>query len=541
MKVTSLNGKLFKEFISGGFENLKVNKDKVNALNVFPVPDGDTGTNMLLTVQSAVKETEQVSEVTLAKICTAVSKGSFMGARGNSGVILSQIFRGIAHELGQHEDANPIQVAQALQTGVETAYKAVMKPVEGTILTVVKECAREALIKAKSTDDVAEILEAALAAGERALAFTPEQLPVLKQAGVVDAGGKGLLVILEGGIKALRGNYEFIAEEMGDDFIAEEPEIKLEDITFLYCTELLISGESIPAEQIQKELDELGDSLLVVGTSEMVKIHIHTNKPGIVLDKSSSYGELHDININNMMDQHLHQQTAIRSKHNSQLIATKQTGVVAIANGPGIIEMLQSMGVDQVVTCGQTMNPSTEDILAAIELVPARKVIILPNNKNIFLAANQAKELCEIKEIEIVPTKNFPQALVAMLVYDDEMELDLLAKEMTERIGTVKAGEVTYAIRDSQFNGLEIKEGEIIGLLNDEICCGDKSVDEVVKKLLEKMVDGESELVTLFYGKNVEEEQANNLMAELKKNYPNQEFETYKGGQQLYFYIIAVE
>jgi DAK2 domain fusion protein YloV len=541
LKVTSLSGKLFKEFISGGFENLKVNKDKVNALNVFPVPDGDTGTNMLLTVQSAVKEIEQVAEVSLSKICTAVSKGSLMGARGNSGVILSQIFRGIARELGQHEDANPIQVAQAFQAGVETAYKAVMKPVEGTILTVVKECAREALIKAKSTDDVVEILEAALAAGERALAFTPELLPVLKQAGVVDAGGKGLLVILEGGIKALRGDYEFIAEEMDEDFIAEEPEIKLEDITFLYCTEFLISGENIPAEQIQKELDELGDCLLVVGTSEMVKIHIHTNKPGIVLDKSISYGELHEININNMMDQHLQQQTAKRSEHHSQLIATKQTGVVAVANGPGLIEMLQSMGVDMVVTGGQTMNPSTEDLLAAIEQVPASKVIILPNNKNIFLAANQAKELCETKEIEVVPAKTFPQALAAMLVYDDEMELDLLAKEMTDRVSAVKTGEVTYAIRDSQFNGLGIKEGEIIGLLNNEICCAGKSVDEVVKKLLKKMVDGESELVTLFYGENVEEEQAVNLVAELTNHYPNQEFETYKGGQQLYFYIIAIE
>jgi DAK2 domain fusion protein YloV len=541
LKVTTLNGKLFKEFMSGGFENLKVNKDKVNALNVFPVPDGDTGTNMLLTIQAAVKEIEQVAEDSLAKICTAISKGSLMGARGNSGVILSQIFRGIAQKLSQYEEANSAQVAQALQAGVETAYKAVMKPVEGTILTVVKECAREAQVKSKSTADVVEILEAALAAGERALAFTPEQLPVLKQAGVVDAGGKGLLLILDGGIKALKGNYMFIAEEMGEDFIAEEPEIKIEDITFIYCTEFLISGENIPAEQIKKELDELGDSLLVVGTGEMVKVHIHTNKPGIVLDKSISYGELHEININNMLDQHLQQQSAKRTEQFAQVIATKQTGVVAVANGSGIIEMLQSMGVDKVITGGQTMNPSTEDLLAAIEQVPARKIIILPNNKNIFLAANQAKELCDTKEIEVVPTRNFLQALAAMLVYDEEMELDLLAKEMAEKISAVKTGEVTYAIRDCQFNGLEIKEGAIIGLLNSEICCAANSVEIVVRELLEKMIDDKSELVTIFYGEKVDEEQANKLTAELKNYYPKQEFETYKGGQQLYFYVIAVE
>ncbi len=541
MRITSLNGRHFQDFILGGFDNLKANKEQIDALNVFPVPDGDTGTNMFLTMQSAVKKAEQINGITLANVAEALSTGSLMGARGNSGVILSQIFRGLAQGLSKYEEASAEQVAQALQGGVETAYKAVMKPVEGTILTVTKETARAAVNKAKTTDCVIEVLRDALIAGERALAFTPEQLPALKQAGVVDAGGKGFLVILEGGLKALAGESTVsIFQGGGPAFeTAVQEEINLD---YPYCTEFLISGNSIPQEILRDNLASMGDCLLVVGTGELVKIHIHTNRPGLVLESAMNYGQLHQISISNMLDQNKEVANKISStEYVHKVEEPKNIGLVAVAAGEGLVELLKSMGVDVVVTGGQTMNPSTEDLLDAVKEVNANKVIILPNNSNIILAAKQAQELSEDKEVAVVPTKTFPQALAALLMYDSEQELEELVENMSENIANIKTGEITFAVRDSQYNDIEIKEGEILGLVDNKIACTGTNIQQVAEKILEEMITGDSELITIFYGEDISQEEAEQLSDNLTKIYPEMEIEVHSGGQSLYYYIIGVE
>ncbi|MDW7675826.1 MAG: DAK2 domain-containing protein [Bacillota bacterium] len=538
MKVTALSGSNFRDFVIGGYNNLKANKAQVDALNVFPVPDGDTGTNMFLTVQSATREIEQITDISLGSVATALSKGSLMGARGNSGVILSQIFRGIGQSLSRHQEASAQHFAEAMQCGVDTAYKAVMKPVEGTILTVSKACAKEALKAARDSDDIIEVLNNALIAGAKALALTPEQLPVLKQAGVVDAGGKGLLVILEGGLKALTGDMTYEIAQVEEHFI-DDHNLEASDINFRYCTEFLISGQDIKINIITNELDDWGDSLLVVGTDELVKVHIHTNRPGYVLEKCMEYGELHHININNMVDQN--KGITANSEPGKANTEEKEIGVVAVAAGAGLVELLKSMGVDNVVTGGQTMNPSTEDLLAAIEQVPAKKIIILPNNSNIILAAKQARELCENKEIAIIPTKTFPQALAALLVYDGETEFEKLVANMTDNIENVITGEITYAIRDSQYNQLEIKAGQILGLIDNEISVTGDQIETVLVDMLKNMISEESELITLFYGEDVQKQDAEKLVANLGEIFPQQEIELHSGEQKLYYYIIAVE
>ena len=541
MRITSLNGRHFQDFILGGFDNLKANKEQIDALNVFPVPDGDTGTNMFLTMQSAVKKAEQINGITLANVAEALSTGSLMGARGNSGVILSQIFRGLAQGLSKYEEASAEQVAQALQGGVETAYKAVMKPVEGTILTVTKETARAAVNKAKTTNCVIEVLRDALIAGEKALAFTPEQLPALKQAGVVDAGGKGFLVILEGGLKALAGESTVsIFQSGGPAFeTAVQEEINLD---YPYCTEFLISGNSIPQEILRDNLASMGDCLLVVGTGELVKIHIHTNRPGLVLESAMNYGQLHQISISNMLDQNKEAANNISSTDYAPRVEeSKNIGLVAVAAGEGLVELLKSMGVDVVVTGGQTMNPSTEDLLDAVKEVNANKVIILPNNSNIILAAKQAQELSEDKEVAVVPTKTFPQALAALLMYDSEQELEELVESMNENIVNIKTGEITFAVRDSQYNDIEIKEGEILGLVDNRITCTGTNIQQVAEKILEEMITGDSELITIFYGEDISQEEANQLSDSLTQIYPEMEIEVHSGGQSLYYYIIGVE
>lgn len=548
MTIRAFNGEHFKEFILGGFENLKANKEQVDALNVFPVPDGDTGTNMFLTVQSAAKKIEQLTEYSLPEVSEALSKGSLMGARGNSGVILSQIFRGFSNVLGQHNEANAVIVAKALQSGVETAYKAVMKPVEGTILTVTKEAAKEAVKKAKETDSVIEVLKAALMAGEKALALTPEQLPVLKQAGVVDAGGKGFLVILAGGIKALTGEIELLSDKDENLLITSmNNEDEVYNINYPYCTEFLVVGDNIPTDKLRVELAQFGDSLLVVGNENLTKIHIHTNRPGTVLDQAMVYGQLQQISISNMVEQNKNfnqnpkgETTEANALTNAAKPA-KEIGLVAVASGQGLVDLLISMGVDEVVTGGQTMNPSTEDLLAAIDRVNANKIIILPNNSNIILAAKQVQELCQTKEIAVVPTKTFPQALAALLVFDPESQLSELMDNMTENIKNIKTGEITYAVRDSLYNELEIKEGEILGIIENEIHCTGSQVDHVVKDIIASMITTDSELITLFYGEEITEEEASQLVDALIEEYEDLEIEFHNGGQSLYYYIIAVE
>ncbi|MGF7185691.1 hypothetical protein GGQ84_001783 [Desulfitispora alkaliphila] len=536
----ALSGKELKNFILGGFKNLEAQKAEVDALNVFPVPDGDTGTNMFLTFQSAINEINKIPETDLniANVAEALSKGSLMGARGNSGVILSQIFRGMAQKLvaAENNQVKSKELATAFQAGVKTAYNAVMKPVEGTILTVSKEVAAGAVSGAKETDNILSTLATAIHTGEVALKKTPEQLHVLKQAGVVDAGGKGFLVILEGGMRGLQGEEFDFAPVHQTDAVERISKAVSGPIEYRYCTEFLVTGGSLPLESIKNELTNLGDSLLVVGDQDMCKVHVHTNRPDQALELCIKYGELHEIKIDNMADQ------SIEAEQPEPLQdELKEIGIVSVATGDGLIEILDSMGVDNIVTGGQTMNPSTENLLEAVEEVNAKKVIILPNNSNIILAAEQTKALSENKEVGIVPTKSIPEAVAALIAYNPEASLDENIETMTEGAKTVKTGEITYAVRDSKYDDLEIKEGEILGLVSGKIVIQSSDINEAVLKTVQNMDAHEHEIITLFYGEEVNFEQADQLRQQLVKEYPEVEVEMHYGGQSLYYYLISVE
>jgi len=543
LSLVYINGNDLVRIIKAGCIKLEHNRDSVDLLNVFPVPDGDTGTNMYLTLLSAVKEGEKNLNQPVSKVARAISMGSLMGARGNSGVILSQIFRGFARTLEGKETANAMDIALALKSGAQTAYEAVMKPVEGTILTVIREIASACETEARKDSDIVATLLAGIATGYTTLERTPSLLPILKEAGVVDAGGQGLIYFLEGAVEGLAQEKEI---ELGDyrDKIAPivkdkvtRQDIKLE---FQYCTEVLIKGMEMNTEDIKDHLRPLGDSMLVVGDDELVKVHIHSNHPGKVLETCLQWGQLSDIKINNMLEEvHEH----INNWENAELTNTsksKKLGLVAVGIGEGINEVLKSLGVDIVVEGGQTMNPSTEDLLNACNQVNAESVIIFPNNSNIIMAAQQVVELCD-KQVVVVPTRSIMQAITALITYDPEGESEEIAAAMIEEMQQVKYAEVTHAVRDSSINGLTIKDGDIIGILGDEIKVTSSSPEDALLKLLELMVDDDSSLITFFFGDEINEDEASQVNDTIVERYSDCDVEYHFGGQPHYSYLISVE
>lgn len=548
-----VNGQKWKLMMRAGARALELKKHEVDALNVFPVPDGDTGTNMNLTIQSAVKDSEKTNGDSVAEVAAAVSMGSLMGARGNSGVILSQLLRGIAKGVEGQRNVSAQQIAQALQTGVDTAYKAVMKPVEGTILTVSREMAKGALIRAKQGGNPLEILREAYLRGQQTLAKTPEMLPTLKQAGVVDAGGQGFLIIMGGWIAALEGHdlEERFYTPLQQEAQPQESQpgfIVVENLEYPYCTEFLVKGENLNAEQIRQELSGRGDSLLVVGTDEVVKIHIHVKNPGKILDYALQYGSLHEVGIHNMLSQNEAMAHALKNKEKIETRESKpetktlkEHGIVAAAMGQGIADVLKSLGVDEVVFGGQTMNPSTEDLAEAVRRIPAKNVYILPNNGNIIMAALQVKDIITDKEIYIIPTKSIPQGISALVNYDPDGDPGENVQNMEKGLTQIQSGEVTYAVRESQIRDLEIKAGDILGLVEDVIQITGREVLQVAQATLEKMEWREHDLVTIFYGEETSQEEAENLKEWLEAEVPSVEVELYSGHQALYYYILGVE
>lgn len=518
--------------IQAGVVLLEKNKSRVDALNVFPVPDGDTGTNMYLTLLSATREAEKRQDQDIAKVGKAISMGSLMGARGNSGVILSQVFRGIAKELEHKEKIDAKGLAAAFQAGSDTAYKAVMKPVEGTILTIVREVARSATATSKKSSDIVQVMQTALDSGKRMLERTPQLLPVLKEAGVVDAGGQGFLYLFEGMILALSPEAISTAG-IAVETVTGPVEIETESdgLEFQYCTETLIRGSRLDIDKIRNELEPLGDSLLVVGEDDLAKVHIHSNHPGRVLETCLLWGNLHDVKINNMEEE---TQARLES-----LAEVKAIGLVAVGQGEGWQQIMLSLGVDNVVDGGQTMNPSTEDLLKAVADTKAEGVIILPNNKNIIMAAQQARKMAD-KPVQVVPTTNITQAVAALVAYKSDADLNKVAEAMSEEITRVKTGEVTVAVKDSSINGLQIKAGDFIGLIDDQVRTQGDSAAGMVMVLLESMAT-DGDLISIFYGADVSGDEAHHLKEQVEASYPDYDIELHYGGQPFYHYLISVE
>ena len=546
MALLVIDGNDLVRCLKAGCINLEHKRDSVDLLNVFPVPDGDTGTNMYLTLLSAVKEGEKNINEPVGKVAKAVSRGSLMGARGNSGVILSQIFRGFARVMEGKDKADAMDLALALKAGSQTAYDAVMKPVEGTILTVVREVAATCEVEAQKGEDIIGILVAGIATGNITLAKTPSMLPILKEAGVVDSGGQGFMYFLEGLLEGLAQEKEIKLGEYREKIAPtttigreEEQPISLE---FQYCNETLIKGHDLEVEDIKDHLRPLGDSMLVVGDDEIVKVHIHSNHPGKVLETCLQFGQLSDIKINNMLEEvHEHinnwkelEEAAVNDGER------KHTGLVAVAAGDGIIAVLKSLGVDQVVEGGQTMNPSTEDLLNACNSVNADSVIILPNNGNVIMSAQQVGGLSD-KPVRVVPSRSVMQAISALIAYDQQSDIEDLTQEMSAAVEAVKYGEVTHAVRDSHVNGLDIKEGDTIGLIDDKVVLTAADPVAAVAGLLERMIDVDAQLVTLFFGEGISEDEADHLKDKIGADYPDCEVEMHYGGQPHYSYLLSVE
>ncbi|NLW17115.1 MAG: DAK2 domain-containing protein [Firmicutes bacterium] len=536
-----IQAELFKQMLLMGAHNLERNRASVDALNVFPVPDGDTGTNMNLTLQAVVKAVSQVDEPHVGKLAAASATGSLMGARGNSGVILSQLFRGFGRHLQEMPEITALDLAQALVVGTETVYKAVRKPVEGTMLTVMREASQVAVQVAKRQNELLPTLRALVEQAESTLAKTPEMLPVLKQAGVVDAGGQGLLCVFKGWLAAASGEViedASVGPEADSARVTEPTFVSEEEIEFGYCTEFLILSPRVSEDKLHQELEPLGDSLLVVGDANLLKVHVHTNNPGRALEIGLAYGELSGIKIDNMREQHteLHFPTDAGPAE-----PVKPVGVIAVAVGDGLAEIFTSLGVDAIVTGGQTMNPSTEDLAKAANRVPAEQIIILPNNKNIVMAAEQVAEVVD-KPIHVVPTRSIPQGLSALMAYNDEpADMAAMVANMTRNMRQVKSGQVTVAVRDHNGSAGMIKEGDFIGILEGDIVVFGDTLEQVTYELVAAMVDEEAGLLSLFFGEDVTEEVAQALADRMAEAFPDLELELRSGGQPIYHFIVAVE
>ncbi|MDR7869902.1 MAG: DAK2 domain-containing protein [Tissierellaceae bacterium] len=547
MKIEIIDGDLLKKALTAGAGLLDKNKEEVNSLNVFPVPDGDTGTNMSLTIKSAVKQVSGVLDNDTYMIALAASQGSLMGARGNSGVILSQLFRGFATGIKGKTEINVKTLAEGFKQAAETAYKAVMKPTEGTILTVAREIGEFATQLSKKENDLLVFLEKVIEHGNNSLAKTPDMLPVLKQAGVVDAGGKGLMFIITGMYNSLAGIdnevYESTVDIKLEQRIVHREPIDTDNIEFGYCTEFMINGNSDEIDRFRDELSAHGDSLLVVGGDGIIKVHVHTNNPGLVLEKGLAIGELSDIKIDNMRYQHeevLLKEELISMESNGPKEPTKEYSFVAISIGEGIDEVLSELHVDQIVHGGQTMNPSTEDILKAVEATEGRNVFVLPNNKNIILAAEQTKELSS-RNVVVIPTKSIPEGIGALLAFDEGSSLEDNIDNMNDNINNILTGQVTYAVRNSEFMSNEIKKDDIIGLSGGDIVAAGKDINDVALSLIDKMMNDDISIITIFYGDNLEEEKAVELSNLLEEKYQDVDIELLFGGQPLYYYIFSLE
>ena len=540
--IQCIDGKQFRDMFVSGANNLQNNKDLVDKLNVFPVPDGDTGTNMSLTISYAIKELSKVENDDITDIGKALSKGSLMGARGNSGVILSQIIRGIAKSIEGKETLDVVDLANALKNGSDTAYKAVIKPIEGTILTVVRESGEYAVKVANKDMDMIEFLELIVKKANESLEKTPELLKALKEAGVVDSGGKGLVLIYEGMLSSLKGN-DIKSEEGGISSNVEvnvEQNISSEDIKFQYCTEFILESDKIDDLAVRDIYMKFGDSLAVVGDEGVIKVHVHTNDPGLAIQEALKYGQLLTIKIENMKLQHENKVLNETAQTKDVPVEEKEYGFIATSMGDGLAQIFKDFGVDHIIEGGQTMNPSTEDFMKAIDSLHAKNIIILPNNSNIIMAANQAKELSD-KNIIVIPTKNVAQAFATLVTFDGDADVTENEANMMEVLSSVKSGQVTYAVRDTVINDVEVREGNIIGIAEGKLLAAGDKVDEITTNLVEKLVDEDSAIITLFYGENTSEEDAEALRDSLEEKFEDIDVELHYGGQPLYYYLISVE
>lgn len=548
----NIDGVMLKRALTSAAKLLELNKEEVNSLNVFPVPDGDTGTNMVLTVKSALKHGLTVVENNASKVALTASQGSLMGARGNSGVILSQLFRGFANGLKGNETIDIKTLAEALKQASETAYKAVMKPTEGTILTVARECGEIAISICKTETDLGVFLSKVIDHGNKTLKRTPEMLPVLKQAGVVDAGGKGLMYLLTGFYNAVMELDDY--SEQIVEIVVEEPKkstkrrehIDTDDIEFGYCTEFMINTDYNDIDSLRNELAKLGDSLLVVGGEGIIKVHVHTNNPGVALEAALKLGNLKDIKIDNMRFQHeevlLKDELLALEEHDNKVAepVDKKYSFVSVSIGDGVDEVFMDLNVEAIVPGGQTMNPSTEDLLNAINKTNGQNVIILPNNSNIILAAEQTKNI-SARNITVLPTKNIPQGIAALLAFNEDLNLEENIIAMTEGFKSVTTGQVTYAVRDTEFNNRKIQKGDIIGLSEKDILVAGNDINTVSMELIEELMNDDTSIITLFYGEDVEIDTANSFAESLVEKYDDIDIEVIFGGQPLYYYIISIE
>ena len=546
-----INGLVLAEMIDLGSKNLAKNAEKINALNVFPVPDGDTGTNMNLSMSSGAKETAANVVENIGELGKSFSKGLLMGARGNSGVILSQLFRGMSQHIADKKEVNAKEFAEAIQNGVSIAYKAIIKPVEGTILTVAREAAEAGMKAAENTTSVVEVMEAIYAEAQASLKRTPELLPILKEVGVVDSGGQGLVCVYQGFVAALKGEkiegLEAVETNVVDMQFEDDHDMDFmnpEDIVYGFCTEFTVrldkEKKEFNEDKFREDMSKFGDSLLVISDSEYVKIHVHTETPGDVFNYGQQYGELIKIKSDNMREQHREVLRKQEAKQTTAPKELKEQAMISISMGAGLSKVLTSMGVDYIVEGGQTMNPSTEDIMKAIKEVSAKNIFIFPNNKNIQLAAKQAAELAE-ENVFVVESKTAPQGLAAVMVYNPQASAEENFANMQEVLSTVSTLEVTHAVRDTNIEGVEIKKDEFMGIRNGKIVVSNLSLNTVLEELLEKSLDEDSEIVTLYLGEESTEEYTDFLEQLIEEKYPDVEVELIESGQPVYPYIIGVE
>ncbi|MEE0656776.1 MAG: DAK2 domain-containing protein [Blautia hansenii] len=549
MNTNTVDAKMLGRMFLSGAKNLEAKKEWINELNVFPVPDGDTGTNMTLTIMAAASEVSALSDPTMKTLAKAISSGSLRGARGNSGVILSQLLRGFTKSIEHHEQVDAMAFARAFEKGVETAYKAVMKPKEGTILTVAKGAAVKALEIAEDSENLEIFFADVIAEAEEVLSRTPEMLPVLKEAGVVDSGGQGLLEVLKGAFDGYMGkeidmNFEKPAHAvMSKPVSAEESDIK-----FGYCTEFIIMLEKEFPEKEEKAFKEyllsIGDSLVVVADDEIVKVHVHTNAPGDAIQRALTYGQLSNMKIDNMRLEHHERLIKDAEKVAAQQAKAepeKEVGFISVSVGDGMGEIFRELGADYLIEGGQTMNPSTEDVLQAISHVNAKNIFIFPNNKNIILAANQARDLTEDKNIIVIPTKTIPQGITALISYVPDKTVEQNTEEMLEAMTHVKTGQVTYAVRDTKIDDKEIRQGDIMGIGDKGILAVGQGIEDITVETLKEMVDEDTEIISIYYGADVTEEDAKQLCERLEELYPDFDVEINQGGQPIYYYVVSVE
>lgn len=564
MSMNTIDAATLQRIFLAGAYNINNHKEYINELNVFPVPDGDTGTNMSLTIMAAAAEVQAIENPTIDSLAKAISGGSLRGARGNSGVILSQLFRGFCKDIKGKTELDVMDLASGFSRGVETAYKAVMKPKEGTILTVAKGIAEQSAMSAAQGEDIIEFSKSVIEYGDEVLAGTPELLPVLKEAGVVDSGGQGLMEVLKGMFAALKGETITLNDDSLTPAAPKKEAVKTTgsgndsistaDIKFGYCTEFIIMLEKEFTEEDEDGFKEyllsIGDSLVVVSDDEIVKVHVHTNHPGLAFEKALTFGSLTRMKIDNMREEHherviMEQDRQMMNKKEEEKKnhkePAKKYGFIAVSVGEGINQILKDIGVDYIIEGGQTMNPSTEDILSAIEHVNAENIFILPNNKNIVLAANQAADICNEKNIIVIPSASVPQGISAVIGFVAEAEPDMNKDNMIEAMQAVKSGEVTYAVRDTTASGKTIKTGDIMGISDEGICAVGSDIQEVTTELIQNMTDEDSGLISIYYGSDVTKEDAEKLEQQVSEKYPDLDVDLNYGGQPIYYYMVSVE